>query len=99
MLDPTEKAAWQLRGATPRLNGYPWMRKAIRLGGVDMDYALSLVTEFRLADLKPARSGHGVEALARLRYTRLQSRSYGRERNAAEAACTGLHVPVLSPGR
>jgi hypothetical protein len=52
MLDPTERVAWQLRGDAPRLDGYPWVEKAIRLGGVDMDYALSLMTEFRLEDLK-----------------------------------------------
>jgi hypothetical protein len=39
---------------TPRLDGNPWVQKAIRLGGIDMEYALSLMTEFRLADLKPA---------------------------------------------
>jgi hypothetical protein len=52
MLNPAEKASWQLRGETPRLDGYPWVQKAIRLGGADMDYALSLITEFRLEDLK-----------------------------------------------
>lgn len=54
MLDPAERAAWQLRGDAPRLDGYPWVQKAIRLGGVDMDYALSLITEFRSEDLKQA---------------------------------------------
>jgi hypothetical protein len=53
MLNPTERASWQLRGDTPRLDGFPWVQKAIRLGGVDMEYALSLMTEFRLEDLKP----------------------------------------------
>jgi hypothetical protein len=61
MLDPTERAAWQLRGDTPRLDGYPWVQKAIRLGGVDMDYALSLMTEFRVEDLKPG----GVVAVSK----------------------------------
>jgi hypothetical protein len=53
MLNPAERAAWQLRGDTPRLDGYPWVRKAIRLGGAGMDYAVSLITEFRREDLKP----------------------------------------------
>jgi len=52
MLSPTEQAAWQLRGETPRLDGYPWVQKAIRSGGISMDYALSLMTEFRAEDLK-----------------------------------------------
>lgn len=52
MLNPNERASWQLRGDTPRLDGYPWVQKALRLGGADMDYALSLMTEFRLEDLK-----------------------------------------------
>jgi hypothetical protein len=56
MLNPDERALWQLRGDTPRLDGYPWVQKAIRLGGVDMDYALSLIQEFRLEDLKPAEA-------------------------------------------
>jgi hypothetical protein len=53
MLNPAERASWQLRGDTQRLDGYPWVRKAIRLGGVDMDYALSLIAEFRREDLRP----------------------------------------------
>jgi hypothetical protein len=53
MLDPNERASWQLRGDRPRLDGYPWVRKAILLGGAGMDYPLSLITEFRLEDLKP----------------------------------------------
>jgi len=52
MLDPAERASWQLRGDTPRLDGYPWVQKAIRMGGISMDYALSLMTEFRVEDLK-----------------------------------------------
>ena len=54
MLNPTERAAWQLRGDTARLDGYPWVQKAIRLGGVGMDYAISLITEYRAEDLKSA---------------------------------------------
>jgi hypothetical protein len=53
MLNPVERAAWQLRGDTPRLDGCPWVQKAIRLGGAGMDYAVSLITEFRREDLKP----------------------------------------------
>lgn len=53
MLDPTEAASWQLRGDTPRLDGYPWVQKAIRLGGEGMEHALSLMTEYRAEDLKP----------------------------------------------
>jgi hypothetical protein len=56
MLNPAEQASWQLRGDTPRLDGYLWVQKAIRLGGVGMDYALSLITEYRTADLKSASS-------------------------------------------
>jgi len=52
MLNPAERAAWQIRGETPRLDGYPWVQKAIRMGGTGMDYALSLITEFRREDLK-----------------------------------------------
>src|SRR5580692_11572149 len=49
-LDPSDRASWQLRGDTPRLDGYPWVQKANRLGGADMDYALSLMAEFRAED-------------------------------------------------
>jgi hypothetical protein len=52
MLDPAERALWQLRGDRPRLDGYPWVQKAIRLGAAGLDYPLSLITEFRSADLK-----------------------------------------------
>jgi hypothetical protein len=55
-LDPADRASWQLRGDTPRLEGYPWVQKAIRLGGTGMDYALSLITEYRAADLKSSGS-------------------------------------------
>lgn len=52
MLTQAEKTSWQLRGDTPRVDGYPWVQKAIRQGGISMDYALSLMTEFRNEDLK-----------------------------------------------
>jgi hypothetical protein len=54
MLEASERTSWQLRGDRPRLDGYPWVQKAIELGGHGMDYALSLMTDFRLEDLKPA---------------------------------------------
>jgi hypothetical protein len=53
MLTPSERTSWHLRGDTPRLDGYPWIQKAIRLGGSGMDYPLSLVAGFRLEDLNP----------------------------------------------
>jgi len=52
MLSPAERAAWKLRGDNPRLDGYAWIRKAIRLGGKGMDLALSKVEEYRRADLQ-----------------------------------------------
>ena len=52
MLSAAERSSWQLRGESPRIDGYPWVQKAIRMGGVSMDYALSLMTEFRQEDLK-----------------------------------------------
>lgn len=52
MLNESERAAWQLRGDSPRMDGYPWVEKAIRMGGVSMEYALSLMNEFRQEDLK-----------------------------------------------
>ncbi len=52
MLNPAERASWQLRGDTPRLDGYPWVQKAIRLGGTGMEYAISLITAYRAEDLK-----------------------------------------------
>jgi hypothetical protein len=54
-LDPADRTSWQLRGDNPRLDGYPWVQKAIRLGGADMDYALSLMSEFRGEDLRVRR--------------------------------------------
>jgi hypothetical protein len=56
MLNSTDRASWQLRGDAPRLDGYPWVQKAIRLGGAGMEHALSLITEFRAEDLKSAGS-------------------------------------------
>ena len=56
MLNSTDRVSWQLRGDTPRLDGYPWVQKAIRLGGAGMAPALSLITEFRAKDLKSAGS-------------------------------------------
>lgn len=51
MLDGKDRASWKLRGDTPRLDGYVWVQRAIRLGGKNMDHALSLMKEFREADL------------------------------------------------
>jgi hypothetical protein len=52
MLSPAEKTAWKIRGDQPALDGYPWVQKAMQLGGKDMAYAASLMTEFRDADLQ-----------------------------------------------
>ena len=52
MLSPAERAAWKLRGEKPPLDGHAWVKRAIKLGGQDMHYALSLIEEYRNADLK-----------------------------------------------
>jgi hypothetical protein len=55
MLRPAERAAWKLRGESPGLDGYAWVRKAIRLGGKNMEHAMSLMEEYRKADLSAKR--------------------------------------------
>jgi hypothetical protein len=52
MLSAAERAAWQIRGDQPAFDGYPWVQKAIQLGGKDMSFAAALMTEFRNADLQ-----------------------------------------------
>lgn len=52
MLSPAERVAWKLRGPTPWLDGHGWVKRAIKLGGQDMHFALSLIEEYRDADLK-----------------------------------------------
>jgi hypothetical protein len=52
MLSPAERTAWQIRRDKPAFDGYPWVQKAIQLGGKDMSFAASLMTEFRNADLQ-----------------------------------------------
>ena len=52
MLSSAERAAWKLRGPTPWLDGHGWVKRAIKLGGQDMHFALSLIEEYRNADLK-----------------------------------------------
>jgi hypothetical protein len=52
MLPAAEKQAWALRQRTPGLDGYAWVKKAIRLGGKDMDVALARMTDYRNADLR-----------------------------------------------
>lgn len=52
MLSPAERAAWKLRGPTRWLDGHGWVKRAIKLGGQDMHFALSLIEEYRNADLK-----------------------------------------------
>lgn len=52
MLSPKERAAWKLRGDSLSLDGYPWVQKAIRLGGRNMERAASLMVEYRNAELR-----------------------------------------------
>lgn len=52
MLSPAERAAWKLRGDKARLDGHGWVKRAIKLGGQDMHYALSLIEGYRNTDLK-----------------------------------------------
>jgi len=52
MLSAEERKAWRLRGAGSPLDGYPWVRKAIRLGGKNMEEALSRMGEYRKTDLE-----------------------------------------------
>lgn len=52
MLSAAERAAWKLRGEQPGLDGHGWVKRAIKLGGSDMHYALSLIEEYRQTDTK-----------------------------------------------
>jgi|SRR5579862_457328 len=52
MLSPAERTAWKIRGDQASMDGYPWVQKAIQMGGKDMDYAAGLMTEFRNEDLR-----------------------------------------------
>jgi hypothetical protein len=52
MLTSAERDAWKLRGSKPGLDGHGWVKRAIKLGGQDMHFALSLIEEYRNADLK-----------------------------------------------
>jgi len=52
MLSPAERKQWVLRGDKPGLDGYAWVRKAIQLGGKDMEPALRLMEGYREADLR-----------------------------------------------
>jgi hypothetical protein len=61
MLSPEERKAWQLRGAGSPLDGYPWVEKAIRMGGRGMEQALSRMGEYRKADAE-ARARQSVAA-------------------------------------
>jgi len=56
MLSGKEKAEWKLRGEGASLDGYAWVQKAIRLGGKDMYRAVSLMAEYRNADLQSRAS-------------------------------------------
>jgi hypothetical protein len=58
MLSATERTAWKIRGDQPAFDGYPWVQRAMQLGGKDMSFAASLMTEFRNADLQASAQHH-----------------------------------------
>jgi hypothetical protein len=58
MLSPAERSAWQIRGDTPAFDGYPWVQRAMELGGKDMSFAAALMTEIRNADRQASAQRH-----------------------------------------
>lgn len=52
MLSKNDRQTWQIRSGLPGMDGYPWVQRAIQLGGKGMGHALSLMGEYRNADTK-----------------------------------------------
>jgi len=57
MLTPAERTAWRLRKGPSAMDGYPWVQKAIRMGGKDMAPTIALMEEYRAADLRASLDG------------------------------------------
>jgi len=55
MVSAAEREQWQLRTSPKGLDGYHWVRRAVQLGGKNMDGALARMTEYRTADLKDTK--------------------------------------------
>lgn len=53
MLSPREREAWKLRGESPRIDGYQWVQRAIRMGARGLQPAVAAMEEYRRADLRP----------------------------------------------
>lgn len=47
MLSPRERTTWTIRGGAAEIDGYAWVRKAIRLGGKDMNESLAALASYR----------------------------------------------------
>lgn len=65
MLSERERAEWRIRKSPHGLDGYPWVKRAVELGGQGMGPALERIAEYREADLRTANAAASAPAQTR----------------------------------